>query len=637
MNKKIKSLVMLVPFAAGLISGDAVFASSSLEKSKMLIGRGKKNLADAVDKNDVNCDEELSLSENKAAKKSKNVSNKNTKVSRFGPLEVLGMNGAAIGIGMTSFSVKELVEILQKNKGKDSLSPNYDPNSNSGPGSGPTTIKEKPYGDISLWIKENPTVFSLVVILFTAFLIFNVFFHVRNRRAIKKLNEKNKELNEEFKKSNEEIKELNEILDLNEIDKEIDKKLNKEIDKEIEYISKFVNNMNLLKDFKNYKAILKQIISSNTDKTLTLILSNNNNNFNSEDIYSHMNVFCALAGRFYDTLGGFWYVVPDEEKIKENLKKDGCVEALVLYPENATKINIKFFSINDYLTRLITHFDKINTEKFYNDDFKIEERMFLGYYNQYFTSNFKAPCRDYAKELESELELNDEFFNKYKDYYNGDRARLLNLIREQAKPEVFYTFLTNGCLCQIYDDRARVSPEIRIKFIKYAIKKLIKDEGEKYKLSDENKIFLKYRFNALLLFGKLIYAYYKKEKGGSEEKDSPPSNTFFDIINGRKVHDWVLNWCKEKIKNKDSVHENNKVFENEVIFFLARTEAEYLIDFGGKKNADVEKKFGKILDIYKGSNNNINNITDIVNDNNNDVIKDVKDVSINFEQIQFMK
>ena len=623
---------MLVPFAAGLISGDAVFASSSLEKSKMLIGRGKKNLADAVDKNDVNCDEELSLSENKAAKKSKNVSNKNTKVSRFGPLEVLGMNGAAIGIGMTSFSVKELVEILQKNKGKDSLSPNYDPNSNSGPGSGPTTIKEKPYGDISLWIKENPTVFSLVVILFTAFLIFNVFFHVRNRRAIKKLNEKNKELNEEFKKSNEEIKELNEILDLNEIDKEIDKKLNKEIDKEIVYLDKSIKikDMELLEDFKNYKTILKQIISGNTDKTLTLILSNNN--FSSVNIFSHVKPFYTLAGRFYDTLGGFWYVVPDEEKIKENLKKDGSVDFSEIYSKNATKININFFSINNYLTKSREQFDKISTKNFYNDDFEIGRKMFEHYYGTFFLNYLTAPYRDYEKKLEilSELGLDDKFFNKHQEHYNG-KDNFLKFTITRCMPRDFYRFLSHSCLYFLNDDRDadRIGPEIRIRFIKHAVEKLIKDEGGKYKLSDENKTFLKYRFNAFLLFGKLIDAYCKKTGVKSR----------VDTAESKKFNYLVLNWCRENIKYRDLL-KRDEASNNEVIFFLARMVVEYLTSLVKKKEEEegnyLVKTFGEILDIYKG------NPVTIYNYNNKFIdhlkyAEYLKDANIDFQQIQFMK
>ena len=316
MNKRIKSLVMLVPFAAGLISGDAVFASSSLEKSKMFIGRGKKNLADAVDKNDVNCDEELSLSGNKTENKIKDISDKNTQASRFGLLGFLGINGAAVGIGTAGFGIKKLVKILQKHRHrgmekdeenlKEQRKENSNLPSNPKPDSGqvnPTTVKEKPYGDISLWIKENPTVFSLVVISFTVFLVVCVLIYVSTRRAIKKLNE--------------------------------------EIDKEIEYVGNFIRDKRykgFLKDFKNYKAILEQIINGNTDKTLTLILSNNNNISDSEDIYSRMRVFYTLAGRFYDTLGGFWCAASDENKIKEGLKKNDDVDMSVVYPKNESKV-----------------------------------------------------------------------------------------------------------------------------------------------------------------------------------------------------------------------------------------------------------------------------------------------------------
>ena len=256
--------------------------------------------------------------------------------------------------------------------------------------------------------------------------------------------------------------------------------------------------------------------------------------------------------------------------------------------------------------------------------------MFDSYYEPFFIQCLVAPYRDYEKklEIESELRLDNNFFDNYQ---GRDEKNFFESIMQSVAPVVFYKSLSASCLCFTYDYRGAggLCPEYRIKLTKYAIKKLIKDEDGRYNLSDKNKIFLKGRFNALLLFGKLLDAYYKK-KGVAKKEET-------NIAESREFRYWVLNWCKENIKNKNSVNGGDDKFNNEVIFFLARMGAEFSIDLGGEKNADVEKIFGKILDIYKGSNNNINNITDIVNDNNNDVIKDVKDVSINFEQIQFMK
>ena len=621
MNKKIKSVVLLVSFAVGLTSGGVVIASGSVGKSKILLDNSKKNSANLVNKDDINCDEQLYLTENKAAKKSKNVSNKITKSSRFGPLEILGINSAAVGIGTAGFGIKKLVKILQKHRhrgmekdeenvkeqGKENSKPHSNPKSDSGqvnpttvkekphknsnlpsnpkPDSGQvnsTTVKEKPHGNIALWIKENPAVFSLVVTLFTAFLIFDVFFHVRDRRA---------------------IKELNEILD-------------KVIDREIKYISKFTN-IYFLKNLKNYKAILKKIQSGNTDKTLTLILSNSK--LRSDYRMGAMVEFYSLAGRFYDALGGFWYVACDERNIKEEYNKKGSD---LVYPPDIKKISLNFFSINDYLTKVRTNFDKTKNKNIDLKDFRKKEDLLSHYYNN-FVIYFNIPDKECEEKLMSDI------FNTYKKKDENKESFFDNNLGSFCAT-IFYTFLTNGCFCMLVDDRYERSREIRIEFLKYAIEKLIEDKDKKYNLTEENKTFLKYRLNAFLLHIKLSDAYcekYKEEKGKNAD-----SNT--NIIKQKELYYSVLNWCKENIRSKNSVQGDDYI-KNERIFFLARMETAYL--FSGIKSIDreAEKLFKEILDIYEGGNNNINNINNITNtfnynNNNNNFIDYLKGAKIDF-------
>ena len=613
MNKKIKSVVLLVSFAAGLISGDAVFASSSLEKSKMLIGRGKKNLADAVDKNDVNCDEQLYLPENKAAKKSKNVSNKITKSSRFGPLEILGINGAAVGIGTAGFGIKKLVKRLQKHRhrgmekdeenvkeqGEKNSKPHSNPKSDSGqvnpttvkekphknsnlpsnpkPDSGQensTTVKEKPHGNISLWIKENPKVFSLIVTLFLIPLI------ICFRKAIK------------------------EIILL----------------REIKYIGKFVKNMHLLKNLKNYKAILKKILIGNTDKILTLNLSDSSK-LSSDERMTTMMAFYSLAGRFYDALGGFWCASYVEEDIENNLYK---IDSRILYPQNYKKICLSFLSINDYLTKVRTNFDKIKDKKIdFNNFRKEEDLIYLYYYNQ-FAANIGIPDKECEKKLKSDI------FNNHKKEGENKEDFFSSSLGSFCAGN-FYNFLTNKFFCYALDDRYERGQKIRIEFLKYAIEKLIKDKDKKYNLTEENKTFLKYRLNAFLLHIKLLDAYYEKYKN-EKGKDA---DSKINIINKKGLYYSVLNWCKENIKSKDLVKGDN-IFKNEIIFFLARMETAYLFSNSDDIDQTAEGLFKEILDIYEGSNNNINNIINIFNDNNNNSIDYLKDANVKFEQIQFM-
>lgn len=393
------------------------------------------------------------------------------------------------------------------------------------------------------WIKKNPVLFSMLVFMFLFIIGFVVCYFVRSKKSkseyedLEKESEINKRLNnipygsEDKDLNYEELEngpKINKLLDNNPDefeDKELSEKLSKFETEVYPGALSFVY-------IKNYRKLFKLINIGNTE-TLTLECIVDNDPF--ADCYRN---FLKMASSFYDTKKGFWYACEEKDiiEVDKGTKEIG------------NKIEIKFMSMNDYLTKMRKQKEKI------------------------FDPNYS-----------------DLVNNKRRVFANFGYRNL-----EDVKQIYFFSLFDGSFLDQAFDDRDKEEMEKCISFIKDTADDLI--NKEEYGLSDDNKTFLKNMYNALMLYGQLVEYALKsgfKDREGQIKKQKNRNG----IINDFNFYLWVLDWCISNIKNKSEVLTIEK---NEKILFLAKVVASEAAVLSSNKNREVQNKLVTILNIYEG-------------------------------------
>ena len=354
-------------------------------------------------------------------------------------------------------------------------------------------------------------------------------------------------------------------------DKDLDEKLQ-------EFIKECVGN-EAIYGFRNYREILKRIKQGETGKVLTLSIFKDNN------LQGATFVFLEFAETLYDSTEGFWYVTnKDGDKVcdSDNIG------------DKTKELKLKFMPINDFLT-----FHRNILEKVCKSDFCDQE----------FIKN-----RDISNNL---LSFGYMYLLKKCPFAEDGKE---GLIATKLSMSDFYDYIC-GFTSMAFDKRSVDNK--RLEFTKYLTKILIEDNEQKYKLSDENKIFLKNMYNALVIYGQLVEHALKsgfKDREGQIKKHEDRNG----VINDFNFYLWVLDWCISNIKNRNNVSNDDRE-NNEKILFLAKVVAADAVTLSSKKNGEVQNKLGTILGIYEGKDA----------ENNNDNLQDFSNI-VDFKNIQFM-